>query len=239
MKKLTDLLQKRINPKEKLQGGVKALVERSQNFLPIFGSYILSEEEKLRLKSLLDRFKKPHQVVENDFEQLVVVTQEVKAITNQAALLHGERIQKAQKILKSYQDGAFTAWLYDTYGNRQTPYNLLQYYEFYSKAPSHLKLIIDKMPRQAVYTLASRSISFSDKKAFVEKFCGETKEELLRKIREQFPIDPLDGRKEDLAVQFFKGIEKAHLFLQRKKVCFSKVQKKQLHSLIDDIKRWI
>lgn len=239
MSKLADLLQKRIDPKEKGQGGVKALVERSSNLLPIFGSYKLSEEEKLQLKDLLEQFKKPQQEIEKDFEELILVTQEVKAITNQAALLHGERIQKAQKILKSYQDGAFTSWLYAAYGNRQTPYNLLQYFEFYSKVPSHLKPILDKMPRQAIYTLSSRAVSFSAKKKFVEKYQGETKEELLRQIREQFPVDSLDKRKEDLAAQFFKGVEKVHLFLKRKKVRFSKGQREQLHSLIDELKEWI
>ncbi len=39
------------------------------------------------------------------------ITSEVKAINNQAIILHGERIKKAQEILKNYRDGAFTAWL--------------------------------------------------------------------------------------------------------------------------------
>lgn len=66
-----------------------------------------------------------------DLAELSLITSEVKAINNQAAILHGERIKKAQTLLKSYQEGAFSAWLNATYGNRQTPYNLMQYYEFF------------------------------------------------------------------------------------------------------------
>ena len=52
-----------------------------------------------------------------------------------------EKESKERKtILKNYRDGAFSAWLIATYGNRQTPYNFLQYYELYITLPEHLHL---------------------------------------------------------------------------------------------------
>src|ERR1700677_3684402 len=116
MSKFNDLLNLRFKTKETQQPKMTALVERSNNgdlssFSGVFRVMPLNDQEK------------------EDLEALTAITSEVKAITNQAVILHGERIKRAQEILKKYRDGAFTAWLFATYGNRQTPYNFLQYYE--------------------------------------------------------------------------------------------------------------
>ena len=100
---------------------------------------------------------------------MISLTCEVKAINNQAAILHGERIKKAHQILTPYKDGAFTAWLISTYGNRQTPYNLMQYYEFCEAMPKNLREQIEWMPRQAVYVLATRTGEWKIKQEIVEK----------------------------------------------------------------------
>ena len=81
--------------------------------------------------------------------------------------MHGERIKKAQEILKSYRDGAFTAWLLAAYGNRQTPYNFLQYYELYTALSPGLHSQLEAMPRHAVYVLASRSGELTQKETMV------------------------------------------------------------------------
>jgi hypothetical protein len=131
----------------------------------------------------------------------------VKAIANQAVILHGERIKRAQEILKKYRDGAFTGWLYATYGNRQTPYNFLQYYEFYTTMPSAMHPLIDQMPRQAVYSLASRSGSIERKEAIVKSYSGKAKQELLKLIRIEFPLAEDDKRLPSLpnhAIHFLK-----------------------------------
>ena len=90
-----------------------------------------------------------------DLEFLTTITSEVKAINNQAIILHGERIKQCTRtFLTKYRDGAFSAWLISTYGNRQTPYNFLQYYEFYQSLNLELQKRMDDMPRQVVlYTL--------------------------------------------------------------------------------------
>src|ERR1700688_3342203 len=161
MSKFNDLLNLRFKTKETQK--MTALVERANNgdlssFAGIFRIAALDEKEKSDLENLLKNYRLNEAYdVDIDFKALSAITSEVKAITNQAVILHGERIKKAQEILKKYRDGAFTAWLFTTYGNRQTPYNFLQYYEFYSLISPAYHPKIDQMPRQAIYTLASRA----------------------------------------------------------------------------------
>ena len=50
------------------------------------------------------------------------------------------------------------------------------------------------MPRQAIYSLSSRNISEEKKIAFIENYKGETKSELLEKLRLSFPLEKKDKR---------------------------------------------
>lgn len=170
------------------------------SFSGVFSVGELNDSERQQLQTLLQTYAEPHGEcnLASDLNELVNITSEVKAINNQAALLHGERIKKAQVILTRYRDGAFTAWLFAAYGNRQTPYNFLQYYEFCELMPQRLRPRIEEMPRQAIYTLASRQGSQEQKAALVETYRGETKAQLLAKIREVFPLAPLDKRAENV-----------------------------------------
>ena len=200
MSKFNDLLNLRFKSKETPQQKMTALVEKANNgdlssFSGVFRVMALVEKEKSALEEILKSFRHTDAYdIEGDLKALSAITSEVKAITNQAVMLHGERIKKAQEILKRYRDGAFTAWLYETYGNRQTPYNLLQYYEFYSVMPPALHPKIDQMPRQAVYSLASRTGPLERKQAIVSTYEGQPKQELLKIIRQEFPLPEDDGR---------------------------------------------
>lgn len=200
MAKFNDLLNLRFKQKEAPQTKMAALVERTSSgelssFSGVFRVAALSDKETSVLRDILHNFS-PEQVdnLEGDLKALALITSEVKAITNQAVILHGERIQRAQDILKRYRDGAFTAWLYATYGNRQTPYNFLQYYEFYTLMPAALHGKLDQMPRQAVYTLASRAGALEKKESIVQTYAGQTKQELLALIRHAFPLAEDDLR---------------------------------------------
>ncbi|MBM3191742.1 MAG: hypothetical protein FJZ63_03695, partial [Chlamydiae bacterium] len=133
---------------------------------------------------------------------------EVKAINNQAIILHGERIKKAQNILKSYKDGAFSSWLITVYGNRSTPYNFLQYYEFYISLSKMLQKHIDLMPKQAIYTLATRQGPLEDKEKFILGYQGQTKSQLLAEIRRLFPLDEKDLRKENYPAKVLRETKK-------------------------------
>jgi hypothetical protein len=215
MGKFQDLLHLRLRQKESPKVKMTSLAERSSSgnlssFSGVFRVSSLNEKEKETLFELLNHFKQDsYEGTEQDFASLSTITSEVKAITNQAVMLHGERIKKAQDILKNYKDGAFTSWLLATYGNRQTPYNFLQYYEFYTSMPLDLHPTIDQMPRQVIYTLASRSGSPEKKESIVKNYQdGQSKQELLTLIRKAFPLDRDDKRMPNIASQAILSLKR-------------------------------
>ncbi|MEI6242085.1 MAG: CT583 family protein [Chlamydiota bacterium] len=238
------LLNLRLKQKESQK--ITALAERStqgnlSSFSGVFQVSSLSEKEKNLLSDILLQYRESESTdIDGDLKHLLDLTAEVKAITNQAVILHGERIKKAQEILKTYKEGAFTAWLITTYGNRQTPYNFLQYYEFYTSMPKELHEKVDEMPRQAVYTLASRTGPFEKKLEIVQKYDGAPKSEILSLIRETFPLERTDKRLPNLADQSIqtlfrlKDLMKSSLFhpsIKQKEVLLGLV--KELSQMID------
>ncbi|NCF71575.1 MAG: hypothetical protein GWP59_07730 [Chlamydiales bacterium] len=177
----------------------------------------LNETEKGELKDILKKYASSDSKLELDLDYLVNITSEIKAINNQAIILHGERISKAQRILKSYKDGAFTAWLIATYGNRQTPYNFLQYFNFYRQLPQTLHPKFEKMPRQAVYALASREGALDKKLGLVKGFAGQSKQQLLKEIREVFPLNDQDKRKQRTQEHIINSLQKTYEQLKEQK----------------------
>ena len=220
MDKMQEALNARLSQAPSLSK-VKALAKQSADghltsFTGLFGAKDLSPNEQAELHEILRSYQpnKDHDV-RKDLAILVAVTSEVRAITNQAALLHGERIKRVQNLLKKYREGAFSAWLVATYGNRQTPYNFLLYYEFYEALPKELKTKIEEMPRQAIYALASRQIPIEKKQEVVTCYKGQTKREMLEMIRSLFPLAKNDGRKNDPVSTLLLAIEKQLATFQR------------------------
>ncbi len=241
MSKFNDLLNLRFRQKESQNTKMTALVEKANNwdlssFSGIFRVTPLNEQEKNSLETLLKNYRhSDFYEVDSDLKALTTITSEVKAITNQAVILHGERIKRAQEILKKYQDGAFTAWLFSTYGNRQTPYNFLQYYEFYHQMPLTLHGKIDQMPRQVIYCLASREGELQKKEEIVRNFSGQTKAELLNLIRQEFPLNEDDKRLPNFAYHAIVFLKRAKEML-KKSVCVpSSTEKEQLETLVRQI----
>lgn len=208
------------------------------SFSGMFSVAELSENEKEVLVEILKNYANEGQEYHSDLNQLIALTSEVKAITNQAALLHGERIKKAHQILIKYKDGAFTAWMVATYGNRQTPYNLMQYYEFCNAIPKSLRQKIDLMPRQAVYALASRDGSLDKKVEVVQNYQGESKREMLVLIRQIFPLDQKDKRRQN-GQALIQDLNRICMQLQKSPPSFTSSQKVQLRSLIEQIQQLI
>lgn len=211
MAKVKELLSSRFKKSAEAISKMTHLAERSHqgnlsSFSGVFRVTPLSEQEEEALRRLLTSFCTEEKETENDVQQLSTLTSEIKAITNQAAILHGMRIQQAQAILKNYRDGAFSAWLVYTYGNRQTPYNFLQYYQLYTTLSKPLQEKVDQMPRQAVYTLATRDCSLTDKQTVIDSYKGQTKKELLTLIRERFPLQLRDKRNSNVAKQSIKEL---------------------------------
>jgi hypothetical protein len=242
MAKIASLLHQRFLKKEKTK--MTELAEKSSegqlsSFSGIFGNGQLDEAEKQKIVSLLKRYSyEESSSIEEDLGHLIAITSEVKSITNQAAILHGERLKKAQEILKKYRDGAFSAWLVSTYGNRQTPYNLMQYYDFYLKMPKSLHPQIELMPRQAIYTLASRDGDMQKKEEIVRNYKGETKDHLISLIRSLFPLKDRDKRRENSFLALAQGMDRLKIILEKKPKLTEQEQRKlfgqlnALHNLI-------
>jgi hypothetical protein len=229
---IQELLEGRFSQSEKAK--VQALAKQSaegalSSFSGLFKPTALSTSEKEAIQELLYTHQQDEeQSSAKDAEMLIRITAEIKAIHNQACLLHGERIAAAQKLLKQYKDGAFSLWLIATYGNRQTPYNFLLYYEFYQQLSSELRALIETMPRQAVYTLASRSASLEEKKALISTYKGETKQEMLDLIRQTFPLAPSDKRKEEVGQKLVLDIETLVASFNKKKHEMTKEERQEV-----------
>ncbi|MBS0622839.1 MAG: CT583 family protein [Verrucomicrobia bacterium] len=240
MGKVNALLKGRFQKKEK-STKMAALAEgakegKMSGFAGVFALTDLPSEAKESLFDLLAKFA-PEDVssIEEDHRSLCAITCEVRAISNQAALLHGERIKKAQTLLKQYKEGAFSAWLVETYGNRQTPYNFLQYFEFYHHIPLTLRPQLEAMPRQAVYTLASRAGDTFIKEEIVKGFNGQTKAQLLDLIREMFPLPEGDLRKQNFGEGVLNHLRKLQQIVCKQKNSIDVEQKREIRSLLTEI----
>jgi len=239
MSKVNTLLSQRTekrNRSSKMQQLAQQSVDGSLTpFTGMFAVTELNDCEKEYLEAILQEYGTGENDFDEDLNSLISITSEVKAINNQAAILHGERVKKAHNILVQYQDGAFTAWLTATYGNRQTPYNFMQYYEFYVAIPKPLRPQLELMPRQAIYSLASREGSLDKKQEIVENYNGETKAEVLHIIREVFPLDDHDKRRQNLGEATIKSLQRISSTLKSGRVSFSRTQKRAAYDLLSHI----
>lgn len=209
-------------------------------FASLFGVKKPGEKDKEQLEILLEKYKMDDSFdYTQDVDSLLEITSEVKAINNQAAILHGERIKHAQEILKKYKEGAFTAWLKATYGNRQTPYNFLQYFLFYSNTPKELHNQIEVMPRQAIYTLASRQGEQQEKEEIVRNFKGESKVELLSIIRKKFPLNESDKRKENIVESSLTHLKRLVDQFERPNLKMTQEQNEDLLKQVKQLERLI
>jgi hypothetical protein len=159
----------------------------------------LTEQEKINIQKILVEDYQPGTISESQVSQhvehLTNITKQIKSISAQSILLHGERIKQAQDLLSNYREGAFTKWLMSTYGNRQTPYSMLRYYEFYQSAPKETRPLIESAPKKAVYLLASRDGDKNKKLELIKNHGNSTQSDFLLLIQSTFPIPETDKRK--------------------------------------------
>ena len=239
---LTTILQNRLESASNTK--VSKLASQSisgdlSSFSGVFQTIPLTDIEKDQIENLLHHYgDSQSEQIAKDLEELSQITCELKAIHNQSVLLHGERIQKAQILLKNYKDGAFSSWLVAVYGNRQTPYNFLQYYELYTVLSSDLQKKIVSIPRQAIYTLASRKGDLQQKKQIVEQFSGESKEALIHKIRKTFPLKQSDKRTKNAYASIYAQLIKIREQLYEQTTPLSAKEKKSLTILLEKISRF-
>lgn len=206
------------------------------SFSGVFSVVELNDNERLQLSQLLETHATSSARLSEDLILLVRITSEVKAINNQAALLHGERIKKAQHLLSQYREGAFTAWLITAYGNRQTPYNFLRYFEFIETLPKTLRPQVDTMPRQAVYTLATREGPLELKQNLIKQHYQKTKTELLKHIREAFPLPIKDRRRQNAAHAILNQLNHLHETINDKQQYISNEKALEISNLLQIMK---
>lgn len=240
MSKVNSFLSQRLKQASDKLSKMTGLAELSNagglsSFAGVFRVSALSEKEQEEIAGILSSHSNENQDIALDLQQILSLTSEVKAINNQAAILHGERIKKAQDIFKRYRDGAFSSWLVSTYGNRQTPYNFLQYFELYTALPQILHVKLEEMPRQAVYSLASRKGPFEKKEEIVKNYQGEPKQALLTLIRTAFPLDEKDKRASDSADQAIQMLHRLRTFFEQKSFRPSAQQNADLKKLIHSL----
>lgn len=245
MAKVNTLLNERLKKTER-PSKMTAMADQSAHgqltsFSGIFSITDLSLIEKNKIEEILKTYAidTDSDSIGSDLTALLSITSEVKAINNQAALLHGERVKKAHSILTRYRDGAFTAWMIAAYGNRQTPYNLMQYYEFCEALPRSMRPQIESMPRQAIYTLASREGLIERKQTIVENYQGETKAELLNRIREAFPLDNQDKRKRNSVDGVIELLKKSRRELKGGHSKITSTQRAAMSLLLEELQRLI
>lgn len=239
MSKFNSLLMGRFKSHAKKEK-MNELVERSSatpltNFSGAFQVNPISNQERASLQSLLEKYQTDENNISEDLKFLSTITSEVKAISNQAVILHGERIKRAQELFKKYRDGAFSNWLLKTYGNRQTPYNFMQYYELYTALPKKLQGIVDEMPRQAIYSLSSRSVPQEKKVEFVKEYKGESKTELLEKLRTSFPLAKQDKRNPNKTKGVLDLLNRAKKLMKQDRFIPSQNEKAELKAIVKEI----
>lgn len=179
----------------------EAFEVRPANTSPLdafLGSADLSNEEKEYLRSeLLEQAKSGNISVdqaEKDSEELLGLSSQIRAITKQSIILHGERIFKAQKILAKYRKSMWQTWLKVSYGNRQTPYNFLYYYNLYKAVPKEDQSLIQQMPVRAAYLLSSRDGEMKKKLEIIRNHATNSQKDLISVIQKAFPTAESDGR---------------------------------------------
>lgn len=232
---LNDRLQKKPKNLKMIEMAQKSARGDLTGFAGIFGISRLSDHETASLEDLLHHYATDEVDVQEDLQLLVHITSEVKAISNQAAILHGERIGRVHEVLTHYREGAFTSWLMTTYGNRQTPYNFWHYYQFYQAIPKELRPQLEAMPRQAVYSLASRDGELGAKQRIVRDYSGASKAELLRLIRDEFPLDRDDRRAGNPADGVIRSLKQVHTHLQACRRQLGPGQKREIQQLLGAI----
>lgn len=167
--------------------------------IPIPISIELSDQEKMSIQKILVEDYMPgtisEDLVSQHVEQLTDITKQIKSISVQSVLLHGERIKQAQELLKNYREGAFTKWLMNTYRNRQTPYSMLRYYEFYQSSPKEFRSLIESAPKKCVYLLASKEGDHDKKLELIKEHGKSTQSDFLILIQTAFPTQESDKRK--------------------------------------------
>jgi hypothetical protein len=231
-----NFLKKATQPNNEFTEGFTVLSYVQTPNIPISLSIDLSDQEKTSIQKILFDDYMPEiiseDLVSQHVEQLTDITKQIKCISAQSVLLHGERIKQAQDLLSNYREGVFTKWLMNTYGNRQTPYSMLRYYEFYQSSPKEYRSIIESAPKKCVYLLASREGDHNKKLQLIKEHGKSTQSDLLELIQTTFPTQESDRRK-PLNASTIESISRLCNKLENRSKYISEEDRMKIKKLID------
>lgn len=203
----------------------------NDSFNEMFEVKDLSEKEKLHLNVLIKTEEGDEIQASKDAVKLTQITKEIKAIGKQSAILLGERIAHAKKVLQNYKDRTFRDWLIFTFGSAGTGYNILSYYNFYMALPSlDLKNKLKDMPKKAAYLLAQRDADLNKKQEIVDKHYNEKTLSLIDKINSFFPIAAKRSTRV-YAKKHLSQIEKSIHYLKKEVTKWKKKDKAKIQEL--------
>lgn len=204
-----------------------------------FGVKPLDMLESNRIEQLLVNNYEPSLLDEDKVTQHVNeiknLTSEIKGINKQAILLIGERIFKANQILKNYKDGTFMEWVDSVFDSRKTAYNILAYYELHQSLPIQSKENLKKISPTAAYVIASRKIPLEKKISFVNEYHDLKSQDMMLLIKEMFPSKN-QPTKTSLNLKLINVIQKSIQTLKERKEEINSDEKKLLESIIITLK---
>ncbi|MBI5273606.1 MAG: CT583 family protein [Chlamydiales bacterium] len=215
---------------------------RQRYFERVFQVIPLDPDQSKDLELLLFESYQPGKLTEEevgeDFQKLVSITAEIKAIHKQQVLLIGERIYQVRDLLKNYGDGqnTFTKWIERVFGSKRTAYNILRYYEFYHELPSlELKTHLKRMPLKAAYCLCNRQAPIDKKVSIIQNYLDQKPDDLILLIKEHLPIPEHDKRRKSgnqITIEKMKALCE---MLKKRKKDLSEGDRRQIQEIIDGL----
>ena len=174
--------------------------------------------------------KRSEEGAKQDLSKLQHISSAIYLSKDKNPLLCGQHIQEAKDIFKYYQDGALTKWLSIIYNNRQTPYNMLSYYNLYkSISTNSLKKMYQDLPKKVAYTLATRQGSLKSKEHILSQYTELKQGELMILIQEQFPSKQRQTKQRMCATDI--DIRKLSNIIERLHNSRESLDEKQKHKL--------
>jgi len=105
--------------------------------------------------------------------------------------------------------------------------------------PQTMHPLIDQMPRQAIYSLASRSGPMERKEEIVKGYTGQPKQELLRIIRTEFPLPEDDKRGGSLSVNILSFLKRARDSLKNSNWTPKEDEKQLIRNLLAQLQKLV
>lgn len=210
------------------------------------------EKRKSEIKEILLKYAKEEKRAEKDLEKVLKFSLEIEGISVQNRILHGERLLEVKEILKGgeskdfgYKDGCFIAWIMKVYGNKQTPYNYINYTSLYKKLPNETREKFLSMPFTAASNLAPKGgLSTQDTIEvepgvldIIKNSEGKSRDALMFEIRERFK-GTKKGKKPNKAGTLISLLKRVEILLKNEYVKLNNSQRVEFEDCLEELKKF-